>query len=103
MMKKNPFDFNMDDQEGEGGDNDESNKTRNSASSSNSIVEEGGEKKGAISSTGVRPYVRSKMPRLRWTPELHLCFVRAVERLGGQESKIPLNSISSYTIKLVLL
>ncbi|WVY95552.1 hypothetical protein V8G54_034640 [Vigna mungo] len=22
----------------------------------------------------VRPYVRSKMPRLRWTPDLHRCF-----------------------------
>ena len=68
----------------EEGDHDDS-KTRNSASSSNSIVEEG--EKKAISS-GVRAYVRSKMPRLRWTPELHLCFLRAVERLGGQESKI---------------
>lgn len=35
----------------------------------------------------VRQYVRSKMPRLRWTPDLHLSFVHAVERLGGQESK----------------
>ena len=35
----------------------------------------------------VRQYVRSKMPRLRWTPDLHLAFVRAVERLGGQESR----------------
>lgn len=38
-------------------------------------------------STTVRPYARSKMPRLRWTPDLHLAFVHAVERLGGQESK----------------
>lgn len=37
--------------------------------------------------TRVRQYVRSKMPRLRWTPELHLSFVHAVERLGGQESE----------------
>lgn len=35
----------------------------------------------------VRPYVRSKMPRLRWTPDLHRCFVHAVERLGGEDSK----------------
>jgi len=36
---------------------------------------------------GVRQYVRSKMPRLRWTPDLHHSFMHAVERLGGQESK----------------
>lgn len=36
--------------------------------------------------TAVRQYVRSKVPRLRWTPELHLNFVHAVQRLGGQES-----------------
>lgn len=36
----------------------------------------------------VRPYVRSKMPRLRWTPDLHRCFVHAVQRLGGEESKL---------------
>lgn len=35
----------------------------------------------------VRQYVRSKLPRLRWTPELHLSFVSAIDRLGGQESK----------------
>ncbi|KAL1359947.1 hypothetical protein AAHE18_04G142500 [Arachis hypogaea] len=53
--------------------------------SSNSTVEENNEKKS--SSTSVRPYVRSKLPRLRWTPDLHLRFVHAVQRLGGQESK----------------
>ncbi|KAL3686812.1 hypothetical protein R1sor_013121 [Riccia sorocarpa] len=37
----------------------------------------------------VRQYVRSKMPRLRWTPDLHLCFVHAVERLGGQDRATP--------------
>jgi hypothetical protein len=66
---------------------DDESKTKNSASSSNSIVDEESEKK-ASSSSGVRPYVRSKLPRLRWTPDLHLCFVQAVERLGGEESKI---------------
>lgn len=35
---------------------------------------------------GVRPYCRSKMPRLRWTNDLHLCFVHAVQRLGGENS-----------------
>ncbi|WJX22818.1 hypothetical protein P8452_12092 [Trifolium repens] len=37
----------------------------------------------------VRPYVRSKMPRLRWTPDLHRCFAHAVERLGGEERATP--------------
>ncbi|OMO65389.1 hypothetical protein COLO4_31281 [Corchorus olitorius] len=37
----------------------------------------------------VRQYVRSKLPRLRWTPDLHLSFVHAVERLGGQERATP--------------
>lgn len=43
---------------------------------------------GKERTTMVRQYVRSKMPRLRWTPDLHLAFVHAVEKLGGQESKI---------------
>ena len=59
-----------------------SNNNNGGLSSSNSTVEEN-EKK----SSSVRPYVRSKMPRLRWTPDLHHRFVNAVERLGGQESE----------------
>ncbi|PSS23840.1 Myb family transcription factor [Actinidia chinensis var. chinensis] len=58
-------------------------KARDSASSSNSTVEESERK------SSVRPYVRSKMPRLRWTPDLHLRFVHAIERLGGQERATP--------------
>ncbi|KAL9322377.1 hypothetical protein ACSQ67_010430 [Phaseolus vulgaris] len=50
-------------------------------SSNNNSSEEGKER-----ATAVRQYVRSKMPRLRWTPDLHLAFVHAVERLGGQET-----------------
>lgn len=57
---------------------------------------------------GVRQYVRSKMPRLRWTPDLHLSFVHAIHRLGGQESKLPTylliissNVISSKLSKLM--
>ncbi|XP_010274476.1 PREDICTED: uncharacterized protein LOC104609785 [Nelumbo nucifera] len=45
---------------------------------------EGGER-----TTTVRQYVRSKMPRLRWTPDLHLSFLHAVEKLGGQERATP--------------
>jgi len=59
----------------------ESKQNNNGGSSSNSTVEEN-EKKSTV-----RPYVRSKLPRLRWTPDLHLRFVHAVQRLGGQESE----------------
>ncbi|KAL1095818.1 hypothetical protein V6Z11_D06G181600 [Gossypium hirsutum] len=43
----------------------------------------------SLKSPIVRPYVRSKMPRLRWTPDLHQCFVHAVERLGGEDRATP--------------
>lgn len=42
----------------------------------------GNKRKGAV-----RRYVRSELPRLRWTPDLHCSFVHAVHRLGGQDSK----------------
>lgn len=48
-----------------------------------SIVEEMEKKPPPIG-----PYVRSKTPRLRWTPDLHRRFLQAVERLGGLESEI---------------
>ncbi|CAN6344155.1 unnamed protein product [Urochloa humidicola] len=69
---------------------------RGGQSSSNSSTVElnesagsGGDKGGGAPSSSVRPYVRSKNPRLRWTPELHLCFLRAVDRLGGQDRATP--------------
>ncbi|KAL4627128.1 hypothetical protein ACB092_05G145500 [Castanea dentata] len=53
-------------------------------SANNDTSGEGNEKRARV-----RQYVRSKMPRLRWTPDLHLSFVHAVERLGGQERATP--------------
>uniref|UniRef100_A0A453KEC7 HTH myb-type domain-containing protein n=1 Tax=Aegilops tauschii subsp. strangulata TaxID=200361 RepID=A0A453KEC7_AEGTS len=69
-----------------------------SASNDDSTVEEEGASRqeqedacrgNSLSSSSVRPYVRSKNPRLRWTPELHHCFVRAIHRLGGQDRATP--------------
>uniref|UniRef100_A0ACD5TII1 Uncharacterized protein n=1 Tax=Avena sativa TaxID=4498 RepID=A0ACD5TII1_AVESA len=38
---------------------------------------------------GVRQYNRSKVPRLRWTADLHRCFVHAIRNLGGQHRATP--------------
>ncbi|XP_076922519.1 uncharacterized protein LOC143584322 [Bidens hawaiensis] len=37
----------------------------------------------------VRQYIRSKVPRLRWTPDLHGCFVHAIQTLGGTHKATP--------------
>ncbi|KAG1367914.1 two-component response regulator ARR10 [Cocos nucifera] len=63
-----------------------------SSSTNNNCDENNGGKaiKGSEEwTTTVRKYHRSKMPRLRWTPDLHFAFVNAVERLGGQERATP--------------
>lgn len=65
-----------------GDDEDGDQKTEQENSANNSTSGEGNEGKARV-----RQYVRSKMPRLRWTPDLHRSFVHAIERLGGQESK----------------
>ncbi|KAG2686076.1 hypothetical protein I3760_10G159500 [Carya illinoinensis] len=77
----------------ESGENDDECEPLNGGSSSNSTVEES-EKK-----TSVRPYARSKMPRLRWTPDLHLRFIHAVEILGGQERATPKMVLQMMNIK----
>ncbi|KAF7048556.1 hypothetical protein CFC21_057302 [Triticum aestivum] len=70
------------------------NEGSSAASNDDSTVdEEGGQDmtRAGDSSSSVRPYVHSKNPRLRWTAELHHCFVRgrAIERLGGQDCATP--------------
>ncbi|KAL0382151.1 UNVERIFIED_CONTAM: putative Myb family transcription factor [Sesamum calycinum] len=58
----------------------EENESKPNSSSNSTVVSCSG---------SVRQYTRSKTPRLRWTPDLHLSFVHAVERLGGQERATP--------------
>ncbi|XVE51471.1 hypothetical protein DITRI_Ditri02bG0043500 [Diplodiscus trichospermus] len=70
--------------EGELSVEEDETEKRTEGSSSNNNVGEGGNDRRAV-----RQYVRSKLPRLRWTPDLHLSFVHAVERLGGQERATP--------------
>ncbi|CAN6169753.1 unnamed protein product [Urochloa humidicola] len=95
-----------DDADGEEEDDDEGGSTsevagagRSSSNSSSSNHNSGNKdhdmnssSKGEGSSERaptVRQYNRSKLPRLRWTPDLHMSFVHAVERLGGQERATP--------------
>uniref|UniRef100_A0A803M1U7 Myb-like domain-containing protein n=1 Tax=Chenopodium quinoa TaxID=63459 RepID=A0A803M1U7_CHEQI len=54
-------------------------------------------------SRGVRPYVRLNAPRLRWTGDLHHCFVRAVERLGGEDRATPKMILQMMGVKGISL
>ncbi|KAH6777899.1 hypothetical protein C2S52_006597 [Perilla frutescens var. hirtella] len=83
LERRSPCEILMDADEDEREEKNGSMEAKDGGSSSNSTVEES-EKKPPV-----RPYVRSKMPRLRWTPELHLRFIHAVERLGGQDRATP--------------
>ncbi|KAH0720588.1 hypothetical protein KY290_005557 [Solanum tuberosum] len=66
---------------------------KDGGSSSTSTIEES-EKKFSV-----RPYVRSKMVRLRWTPDLHRRFVHVVERLGGHDRATPKLVLQLMNIK----
>ncbi|CAN6455679.1 unnamed protein product [Victoria cruziana] len=44
---------------------------------------------GKCNKVGVRQYIRSKTPRLQWTPDLHRCFVDAIDQLGGDRKATP--------------
>ncbi|KAI8000202.1 putative Myb family transcription factor [Camellia lanceoleosa] len=63
----------------------------------------------SLKTHGVRPYVRSKMPRLRWTPDLHQCFVHAIralveKKVGSLSLSLSLNASIAMraTPKMVL-
>ncbi|KAE9622247.1 hypothetical protein Lal_00032472 [Lupinus albus] len=84
---------NEDGHESEANEDESRRNIKNGRSSSNSSIEENEKKKS------VRPYVRSKLPRLRWTHDLHLRFIHAVQRLGGQEKATPKLVLQLMNIK----
>ncbi|TVU07789.1 hypothetical protein EJB05_41173 [Eragrostis curvula] len=75
-----------------GGGSSSNNSSTNHNSGSNKDHDINSSGKAEVSGDRVptvRQYNRSKLPRLRWTPDLHMAFVHAVERLGGQERATP--------------
>ncbi|KAG5561898.1 hypothetical protein RHGRI_004819 [Rhododendron griersonianum] len=81
LQKITSFDLNEEADNGEEDGVAEDIKRKNLANNSSS------RERGNETKVTARQYVRSSTPRLRWTPDLHFSFVRAVERLGGQDSK----------------
>ncbi|XP_024009953.1 putative Myb family transcription factor At1g14600 [Eutrema salsugineum] len=51
----------------------------------------------------VRPYSKSKIPRLRWTTDLHRYFVHAVEDLGGEKRATPKKILNSMGVKTLTI
>ncbi|KAL1320276.1 hypothetical protein AAHE18_14G044800 [Arachis hypogaea] len=51
----------------------------------------------------VRPYVRSRMPRICWTPDLHRCFLHAIQRLGGVDRATPKMVMQLMNVKGVTI
>ncbi|KAJ8761467.1 hypothetical protein K2173_001600 [Erythroxylum novogranatense] len=47
----------------------------------------------------VRKYVRSQLPRLRWTPDLHISFLHAVQKLGGHERATPKSVLQLMNVR----
>ncbi|GFS46264.1 myb-like HTH transcriptional regulator family protein [Actinidia rufa] len=80
-QKFSSFDLN---EEANNSEDDDCNKKEDLANGNRTTLREGNERK-----TTTRQYVRSNMPRLRWTPHLHHSFVHAIEKLGGQDKATP--------------
>ncbi|XP_049936616.1 uncharacterized protein LOC126410572 [Nymphaea colorata] len=57
------------------------------------------EKRASFCVMPTRHYTRSLLPRLRWTRALHLQFLRAVSRLGGQESATPKSILQAMNVR----
>ncbi|XP_044967477.1 myb family transcription factor MOF1-like isoform X1 [Hordeum vulgare subsp. vulgare] len=47
----------------------------------------------------VRRYVRSRVPRMQWTAELHSSFLQAIESLGGEPNATPKRVLEAMGVK----
>ncbi|KAL9661236.1 hypothetical protein QQ045_026058 [Rhodiola kirilowii] len=64
----------------------EAERSRNGIEMSSGNTQQGSK---SIGGGSVRPYVRSKVPRIKWTTDLHSVFMQAVQRLGGEDRATP--------------